>query len=83
MKSGTKAFGRQVIKTGPQVANNVLSGKNVERAAVVRSKQAGKSLIRMGADGVEPGKPDKQTNRKKNIDVRLHYRTPWITQKKI
>jgi len=54
VKSGVKALGKQGMKTGMQIAGDVLGGHNPKQAAKRRVKQAGTRLINkaMGPPGV-------------------------------
>lgn len=46
LKSGAKAVGKEALKTGTMIANDVLSGENLNTSAKTRAKQAGKVLAR-------------------------------------
>ena len=45
VKSGMKALGKQGLKTGLQIAGDVMSGQKPRQAAKRRAKQAGNQLI--------------------------------------
>lgn len=45
VKSGAKAVGKQVLRSGSQFAGDLIAGKNAKQAAVRRAKQAGSRLL--------------------------------------
>ena len=45
VKSGAKAIGKQVLKSGIAFASDVLARKNVKQAAIQCTKQAGSTLL--------------------------------------
>jgi len=56
VKSGAKAVGRKVLKSGTRIASDVLAGENVKRAAIRHAKQAGSNLLHRAVGG-PPGEP--------------------------
>jgi hypothetical protein len=46
LKSGAKAIGKEALRTGTMIANDVLAGENVNISAKTRAKEAGKVLAR-------------------------------------
>ena len=46
LKSGAKTVGKEVLRTGSLIANDVLSGETLSSSAKSRSKEAGKTLAR-------------------------------------
>ena len=59
VKSGAKAVGRELLKSGSRIASDVLAGENVKRAAIRRAKQAGSNLLNRAVGG-PPGEPFSQ-----------------------
>ena len=45
IKSGAKAIGKQVLRSGVGFASDVLKGKNVKQAAIDRAKSGGSNLL--------------------------------------
>ncbi|GFV97017.1 uncharacterized protein F54H12.2 [Trichonephila clavipes] len=41
---GAKSVGKEVLKTGTQIVNNLLEGQNLEDAAKHRTKETGKKI---------------------------------------
>lgn len=46
LKSGAKAVGKEALRTGTMVANDVLSGENFKTSLKTRTKESGKKLAR-------------------------------------
>ena len=46
VKSGSKAIGKQVLRSGVGFASDVLSGKNPKQAAIDRLKAVGSNLLK-------------------------------------
>lgn len=46
LMSGAKAVGKEALRTGTQVANDVLTGKNFKMSLRTRAKESGKVLAR-------------------------------------
>lgn len=46
LKSGAKTVGKEALRTGTMIANDVLAGENVKTSAETRAKQTGKVLAR-------------------------------------
>jgi len=59
VKTGAKAVGREVLKSGSRIASDVLAGENVKRVAIRRAKQAGSNLLNRALGG-PPGEPFSQ-----------------------
>ena len=49
VKSGSKAIGKQVLRSGVGFASDVLSGKNAKQAAIDCAKAAGSNLLKAAA----------------------------------
>ena len=47
VKSGAKAIGKQVLRSGVGFASDVLEGKNAKQAAIDRAKSAGSNLLKV------------------------------------
>ena len=62
IKRGALALGNRALKTGAQIAGDVLSGENIRTAAKRRTKTAGKDLLQsLLATPSPPGKRVKRT----------------------
>lgn len=48
--SGAKAVGKEALRTGTMVANDVLSGENFKSSLKTRAKETGKKLARKAID---------------------------------
>ena len=71
VKSGMKALGKQGLKTGMQIAGDVLQGRKPRRAASRRTKQAGKQLLsRALQQFMPPGEPKKRKGIKRRAQQR-------------
>lgn len=71
VKSGMKALGKQGLKTGMQIAGDVLQGRKPRRAARRRTKQAGKQLLsRALQQFMPPGEPKKRKGIKRRAQQR-------------
>lgn len=46
LRSGAKTVGKEVLRTGTQIANDLLEGKNIQESAELRAKETGKKLAR-------------------------------------
>ena len=57
MKSGMKLLGKHGVKTGMQIAGDVLSGQNPKRAVRQRAKQAGTEIVHDALRQFMPGPP--------------------------
>ena len=49
VKSGSKAIGKQVLRSRVGFASDVLSGKNAKQSAIDRAKAAGSNLLKAAA----------------------------------
>lgn len=52
---GAKTVGKEVLRTGSQIANDILEGRNIRESAETRTKEAGKNLAKKAiktADGM-------------------------------
>lgn len=63
-KSAGRTVGKQALKTGAQVATDILAGENVKQAVKRRGRQATADLFRIGADKIEPKGRKRQTKAK-------------------
>jgi hypothetical protein len=54
LKKGAKTLGREALKTGLNIAEDVLAGKNLKQAAKSRLKSTGQNLLQKAIIGVEP-----------------------------
>lgn len=52
-KSGAKAVGKQALRSGVDIANDVLQGKEIKAATKERAKEASKLLTSKAADKVK------------------------------
>ena len=46
ISKGTKTIGKEVLRTGTQIAGDVLEGKDIRESAEVRTKEAGRKLAK-------------------------------------
>ena len=68
IKRGALALGNHALKTGTQIAGDVLSGENIRTAAKRRTKTAGRDLLQsLLATSSPPGKRVKRTAPKKRL----------------
>ena len=54
LKKGAKTLDRKALKTGLNIAENVVAGKNLKQAAKSRLKSTGQSLLQKAIIGVGP-----------------------------
>jgi len=52
LKKGAKTLGREALKTGLNIAEDVVAGKNLKQAAKSRLKSTGQSLLQKAIIGV-------------------------------
>ncbi len=57
VKSGVKALGKQGLKTGMQIAGDIVSGQKPKRAVKTRIKQAGTHMVSRALNRFPPGIP--------------------------
>lgn len=53
LRSGAKAVGKEVLRTGTQIANDVLAGEELKSSVSTRAKTAGKNLARQALKKVD------------------------------
>ena len=71
IKRGALALGNRALKTGAQIAGDVLSGENIRTAAKRRTKTAGRDLLQsLLTTPSPPGKRVKRAAPKKRIKPR-------------
>ena len=77
IKRGALALGNRALKTGAQIAGDVLSGQNIRTAAKRRTKTAGRDLLQsLLATSSPPGKrvkraaPKRTTKRRRAAPVK-------------
>lgn len=70
-KKGAKALGKQFLRTGVEVANDVIQGKDVKSAVKQRAKEAGKSLTDKAANKVKNMIGSGQHKRKSKVRNRF------------
>ena len=65
LKRGAKALGKKALKTGMELANDLIEGKNFKTAAKDRLKKAGSSLMEEAVGSLRrpPGKRAKKRER--------------------
>ena len=54
LKKGAKTLGREVLKTGLDIAGDVVQGRNIKQAAQSRLKSTGQNLFQKAMDTVGP-----------------------------
>ena len=68
LKQGAKGLGKEVLRTGVEIASDGLSGQNVKTAAKARLKQAGARSLKRAADSLGRrnviSEPNKRLKRK-------------------
>ena len=69
IKRGALALGNRALKTGAQIAGDILSGENIRTAAKRRTKTAGRDLLQ-SLLATPPGKRVKRAAPKKRIKPR-------------
>ena len=71
IKSGAKAIGKQVLRSGVGFASDVLQGKNAKQAAIDRAKTAGSSLLQQAVAPKRKCIPVRvqKKRRRKNRDI--------------
>ena len=57
IKSGIKTVGKEVLRSGAELASDALRGKNLKKAAIHRAKQSGVNLLKRRAAPQPPGEP--------------------------
>ena len=68
IKRGAVALGRGALKTGVRIADDVMSGQSIKKAAKRRVTDAGRNLMRgLLAPGVRPRKRIKRASAKKGV----------------
>ena len=74
IKRGALVLGNRALKTGAQIAGDVLSGENIRTAAKRRTKTAGKDLLQSLLATLSP--PGKRVKRAAPLKKRIKRRTP-------
>jgi hypothetical protein len=54
LKKGAKTLGREALKTGLNIAGDVVQGRNIKQAAESRLKSTGQNLLQKAMDTAEP-----------------------------
>ena len=54
LKKGAKTLGREALKTGLNIAEDMVAGKNLKQAAKSRLKSTGQNLLQKAIIGVGP-----------------------------
>jgi hypothetical protein len=54
LKKGAKTLGREALKTGLNIAGDVVQGRNIKQAAEARLKSTGQNLFQKAMDTVGP-----------------------------
>ena len=72
IKRGALALGNRALKTGAQIAGDVLSGENMRTAAKRRTKTAGKDLLQSLL--ATPSPPGKRVKRAAPLKKRIKRR---------
>ena len=83
IKRGALALGNRALKTGTQIAGDVLAGENIRTAAKRRTKTAGRDLLQsLLATPSPPGKRVKRTAPKKRITRRTTTNRRQLSRRK-
>ena len=71
LKKGNKTLGREVLKTGLNIAEDVAAGKNLKPVATSRLKSTGQHLLNKAIIGVGPPgeRSIKRVAKRKGLDV--------------
>ena len=70
IKSGAKAIGKEVIRSGVGFASDLLAGKNAKQAAIHRAKTAGSNLLQTAMRKRKaPSTRVQKKRRKKSRDI--------------
>ena len=67
LKKGAKTIGREALKTGLNIAGDVVQGRNIKQAAKSRLKSTGKNLLQKAMETVGP--PGQRAISEKRPDV--------------
>ena len=81
IKRGALALGNRALKTGTQIAGDVLAGENIRTAAKRRTKTAGRDLLQ-SLLATPPGKRVKRAAPKKRIKRRTTTNRRQLSRKK-
>ena len=54
-KSAGRTFGKQALRTGAEIASDILAGENVKRAASKRARTAAATLLREAQQQIQEG----------------------------
>lgn len=62
IKKGSKALGKQVLSTGLDIANDLLSGENIRTSTERRLKEAGRNIMNQARGRISkpPGEPSRK-----------------------
>ena len=84
IKRGAVALGKGALKTGLRIADDVMSGQNLNTAAKRRATDTGKYLIRglLTTPGVRPQKRIKRTPRRASA-VKRHRKAQTIRERDV
>ena len=69
VKSGAKAVGKEVLRSGVGFASDLLGGKNAKQAAIDRVKLAGSNLIKTATRKRKAPTKVQKKKRKKHRDI--------------
>ena len=83
IKRGAVSFGKGALKTGVRIADNVLYGQSIKKAAKRRVTDAGRSLMRgLLTPGVRPRKHIKHARARKGVTSATRQRKRHTTKKR-
>ena len=86
LKTVGKTVGKQALRTGAQVASDVLAGEEIKQALENRGKEAGKNLLQKGIrhlDKVQQGKGLGVRPKRKSIKGRKSRKAVIVKKRKV
>ena len=76
LKKGAEAVGRQALRTGVDIAEDVIGGKNVKSATRNRVRQAGRKLGTRALKKIQKGRGRKKTTKKRKTKTKRGAKRP-------
>jgi hypothetical protein len=83
LKSIGKKVGKQVLHSGLQVADDVLSGSNLKQSLKRRAKEGAISLIHQKGSGINEDDEDLESSEEEGYKYKRRIITPVIRRKKV
>ena len=82
IKRGAVALGKEALKIGVRIADDVMSGQSIKRATKRRVADAGRNLMRVLAPGVRPRKRIKHAPAKNGVTLAKRRRKRQTSAKR-